>query len=86
MGARLHLMEKDFEKAKGLFKCAVQFTSKKKRRKKNGYIIEYCRYHLSRLNGHDDNRPLLVHNVGFGTREEDRIFARLFTGHYRWAV
>jgi len=32
------------------------------------------------------NRPLLIHNVGRGTREEDRIFAWPITGHYRWAV
>lgn len=31
-------------------------------------------------------RPLLIHNVGRGTQEEDRIFAWPITGHYRWAV
>lgn len=32
----------------------------------------------------DGRRPLIVHNIGAGTREEDRLeeFAR--TGHYRW--
>ncbi len=30
--------------------------------------------------------PLLIHNVGRGTREEDRLFAWPITGHYRWAV
>lgn len=32
------------------------------------------------------NRPLLIHNVGRGTREEDRLFAWPITDHYRWAV
>ncbi len=32
------------------------------------------------------SRPLLIHNVGRGTREEDRLFAWPITGHYRWAV
>ncbi|MEO9912629.1 MAG: DUF1287 domain-containing protein [Parasphingorhabdus sp.] len=32
------------------------------------------------------DRPLLIHNVGRGTREEDRLFAWPITGHYRWAV
>lgn len=54
MGARLHLVEKDFEKAKELFVRSIQYASKKKKRKKNRYIIEYCRYHLSRLNGDSD--------------------------------
>ena len=31
-------------------------------------------------------RPLLIHNVGRGTREEDRLFAWPITGHYRWRV
>lgn len=31
-------------------------------------------------------RPLLIHNVGRGTQEEDRIFAWPITGHYRWSV
>ncbi|GAB5488047.1 MAG: DUF1287 domain-containing protein [Parasphingorhabdus sp.] len=31
-------------------------------------------------------RPLLIHNVGRGTREEDRLFAWPITGHYRWLV
>lgn len=33
-----------------------------------------------------DKRPMLIHNVGRGTQEEDRIFAWPITGHYRWAV
>ncbi|QJB68945.1 DUF1287 domain-containing protein [Parasphingorhabdus halotolerans] len=32
------------------------------------------------------NLPLLIHNVGAGTREENRLFAWPITGHYRWAV
>lgn len=31
-------------------------------------------------------RPLLIHNIGRGTQEEDRIFSWPITGHYRWAV
>lgn len=31
-------------------------------------------------------RRLLIHNVGRGTREEDRLFAWPITGHYRWSV
>lgn len=31
-------------------------------------------------------RPLLIHNVGSGTQEEDRLFAWPITGHYRWAI
>lgn len=31
-------------------------------------------------------RPMLIHNVGRGTREEDRLFAWPITGHYRWSV
>jgi uncharacterized protein YijF (DUF1287 family) len=29
-------------------------------------------------------RPLLVHNIGAGAREEDVLFAWPVTGHYRW--
>jgi len=29
-------------------------------------------------------RPLVVHNIGAGTREEDVLFAWPLTGHYRW--
>lgn len=32
------------------------------------------------------NRPLVIHNVGSGTREEDRLFAYPITGRYRWSV
>lgn len=27
--------------------------------------------------------PLVIHNIGAGTREEDRLFAFKLTGHYR---
>jgi len=33
-----------------------------------------------------NGRPLVIHNVGRGTREEDRLFAYPITGHYRWSV
>jgi uncharacterized protein YijF (DUF1287 family) len=29
-------------------------------------------------------RPLVVHNIGNGAREEDVLFAWTLTGHYRW--
>jgi uncharacterized protein YijF (DUF1287 family) len=29
-------------------------------------------------------RPLVIHNVGAGAREEDRLFAWRQAGHYRW--
>ena len=31
-----------------------------------------------------DGRPLVVHNIGRGAREEDVLFAWRITGHYRW--
>lgn len=33
-----------------------------------------------------DGRPLLVHNIGFGTRADDILFAFRITGHYRYAL
>jgi uncharacterized protein len=30
-------------------------------------------------------RPMIIHNIGQGTREEDALFAYPLTGHYRWA-
>lgn len=32
----------------------------------------------------DAARPLIVHNIGAGTREEDRLFEFPLTGHYRF--
>jgi uncharacterized protein len=29
-------------------------------------------------------RPLVIHNIGRGTREEDVLFAHQISGHYRW--
>lgn len=29
------------------------------------------------------NRPLVIHNIGMGVREEDRLFEFKMTGHYR---
>lgn len=34
----------------------------------------------------EGNRPLLIHNIGNGTREEDALFAHQLTGHYRWQL
>jgi uncharacterized protein YijF (DUF1287 family) len=31
----------------------------------------------------DGSRPLIIHNIGAGTREEDRLFAFPLTGHFR---
>jgi hypothetical protein len=30
-----------------------------------------------------DGHPLVLHNIGAGTREEDCLFRFLLTGHYR---
>jgi uncharacterized protein YijF (DUF1287 family) len=30
-----------------------------------------------------NGRPLVIHNIGAGTREEDRLFDFRITGHYR---
>lgn len=32
-----------------------------------------------------DGRPLVIHNIGAGTREEDLLFAYAISGHYRIA-
>ena len=32
----------------------------------------------------DDGRPLVIHNIGQGTREEDWLFGATVTGHYRF--
>ena len=34
----------------------------------------------------EGKRPLLIHNIGNGTREEDALFAHQLTGHYRWRL
>jgi uncharacterized protein YijF (DUF1287 family) len=31
-----------------------------------------------------DGRPLVIHNIGSGAREEDRLFEFTIEGHYRW--
>ncbi len=31
-----------------------------------------------------DGTPLVIHNIGRGTREENRLFEFKLTGHYRW--
>jgi uncharacterized protein len=31
-------------------------------------------------------RPLIIHNIGGGTREEDALFDHKLTGHYRWGL
>lgn len=32
-----------------------------------------------------EDRPLIIHNIGQGTQEEDVLFAYKMTGHYRYA-
>lgn len=32
----------------------------------------------------DQQRPLIIHNIGAGTRAEDVLFAWPISGHYRW--
>lgn len=32
----------------------------------------------------DPGRPLIIHNIGQGAQEEDRLFEFELTGHYRW--
>jgi uncharacterized protein YijF (DUF1287 family) len=31
-----------------------------------------------------DGTPLVIHNIGWGTREDDALFANTITGHYRY--
>lgn len=33
---------------------------------------------------HADGRPLVIHNIGAGAREEDALLTYPLTGHYRW--
>jgi uncharacterized protein YijF (DUF1287 family) len=37
-----------------------------------------------RFSTDDPKRPLVIHNIGQGTQEEDRLFEFELTGHYRW--
>jgi uncharacterized protein YijF (DUF1287 family) len=37
-----------------------------------------------RFSSTDPKRPLVIHNIGQGTQEEDRLFEFELTGHYRW--
>jgi uncharacterized protein len=32
------------------------------------------------------NAPLVIHNIGSGTREENVLFAHQLTGHFRWRL
>jgi uncharacterized protein YijF (DUF1287 family) len=34
----------------------------------------------------DGNRPLVIQNIGYGTREDDQLFAYPLLGHYRYAI
>ncbi len=33
-----------------------------------------------------EGRPLVIHNIGAGTREEDSLYAHRLTGRYRWGL
>jgi uncharacterized protein len=37
-----------------------------------------------RFSTEDPGRPLIIHNIGNGAQEEDRLFEFKLTGHYRW--
>jgi uncharacterized protein YijF (DUF1287 family) len=37
-----------------------------------------------RFSAADRTRPLVIHNIGAGAVEEDRLFEFKLTGHYRW--
>ncbi|HEY2345849.1 MAG TPA: DUF1287 domain-containing protein [Xanthomonadaceae bacterium] len=37
-----------------------------------------------RVAGDGSGRPLVIHNIGAGTREEDVLFAWKIVGHFRW--
>jgi uncharacterized protein YijF (DUF1287 family) len=37
-----------------------------------------------RFSTDDPTRPLIIHNIGQGAKEEDRLFEFELTGHYRW--
>lgn len=39
---------------------------------------------VSALRSAHGDRPMVVHNIGRGAREEDVLFAWTLTGHYRW--
>jgi uncharacterized protein len=34
----------------------------------------------------DKTRPLVIHNIGWGTQEDDRLFEYTITGHYRYGL
>jgi uncharacterized protein YijF (DUF1287 family) len=37
-----------------------------------------------RFSKEDPTRPLIIHNIGQGAQEEDRLFEFELTGHFRW--
>ena len=41
---------------------------------------------VTHLRSDDGKRPLIVHNIGLGTRLEDTLFAFPITGHYRFGL
>jgi uncharacterized protein YijF (DUF1287 family) len=50
-------------------------------------LIANRRPHIGIVSDRTANgQPLIIHNIGFGAREEDGLTAHTLTGRYRWAL
>jgi uncharacterized protein YijF (DUF1287 family) len=50
-------------------------------------LIANSRPHIGIVSDRSANgQPLIIHNIGFGAREEDALTAHTLTGRYRWAL
>jgi uncharacterized protein YijF (DUF1287 family) len=50
-------------------------------------LIAGRRPHIGIVSDRSANgQPLIIHNIGFGAREEDALTAHPITGRYRWAL
>lgn len=50
-------------------------------------LIADRRPHIGIVSDRSANgQPLIIHNIGFGAREEDALFAHRLTGRYRWSL
>jgi hypothetical protein len=50
-------------------------------------LIAGRRPHIGIVSDRSENgQPLIIHNIGFGAREEDALMAHPITGRYRWAL
>jgi len=50
-------------------------------------LIAGRRPHIGIVSDRSENgQPLIIHNIGFGAREEDALTAHQITGRYRWAL